>query len=264
MGALSTSATVSSPSCAEGCVAALSASATRRREHALVAHPRRRAESAQTAARRRRLSCHRTRMQHRPISRAQRAQRRRRRQQHARLRSRRPPRDSRPATTAAPGPARSDRLSVALLQHRAIGQLLHAASAADAAASCRRSSRSRCSTASISRARRSGDAIALLPRRAKPVGVVAAAEEARAMAGRERGGLVEKEQLGPAAAAHHLAPPAPEFADAGEPRRARPAPRQQVLVAGSWMMPRLPVNIPRCGVAMMSPVGVTRFCSGIW
>jgi catalase len=29
------------------------------------------------------------------------------------------------------------------------------------------------------------------------------------------------------------------------------------------MMPRLPVNNPRCGVAMMSPDGVTRFCSGI-
>src|SRR5216683_2359213 len=29
------------------------------------------------------------------------------------------------------------------------------------------------------------------------------------------------------------------------------------------MMPRLPVNRPRWGVAMMSPVGVTRFCSGI-
>src|SRR6266567_6728829 len=29
------------------------------------------------------------------------------------------------------------------------------------------------------------------------------------------------------------------------------------------MMPRLPVNRPRCGVATMSPVGVTRFCSGI-
>src|SRR5258705_8109506 len=29
------------------------------------------------------------------------------------------------------------------------------------------------------------------------------------------------------------------------------------------MMPRLPVNRPRCGVAMMSPAGVTRFCSGI-
>ena len=36
-----------------------------------------------------------------------------------------------------------------------------------------------------------------------------------------------------------------------------------VLVAGSWMMPRLPVNRPRCGVAMMSPVGVTRFCRGM-
>src|SRR4029079_16405544 len=30
-----------------------------------------------------------------------------------------------------------------------------------------------------------------------------------------------------------------------------------------WMMPRLPVNRPRCGSAMMSPEGVTRFCSGI-
>src|ERR1700694_5315245 len=29
------------------------------------------------------------------------------------------------------------------------------------------------------------------------------------------------------------------------------------------MMPRLPVNMPRCGVAMMSPCGVTRFCSGM-
>src|SRR5216684_7581243 len=29
------------------------------------------------------------------------------------------------------------------------------------------------------------------------------------------------------------------------------------------MMPRLPVNNPRCEVAMMSPVGVTRFCSGM-
>src|SRR6185437_15207693 len=37
-----------------------------------------------------------------------------------------------------------------------------------------------------------------------------------------------------------------------------------VLVAGSWMMPRLPVNRPRCGVAMISPVGMTRFCRGMW
>ena len=77
-----------------------------------------------------------------------------------------------------------------------------------------------------------GGAIALLPRRAKPVGVVAAAEEARAMTGRERGGFIEKEQLGPAPAAHHLAPPSPEFADAGQPRRARPALFQQGLGGG--------------------------------
>src|ERR1700722_11255415 len=32
------------------------------------------------------------------------------------------------------------------------------------------------------------------------------------------------------------------------------------LVAGSWIMPRFPVNIPRCGIATISPKGVTRFC----
>src|SRR6185503_9035788 len=71
------------------------------------------------------------------------------------------------------------------------------------------------------------NAIALLPRGAKAVGVVAAAEETRAVAGCERGGLVEKEQFAPAAAAHHLAPRVPELADAGDPRRARPALFQQ-------------------------------------
>jgi len=70
------------------------------------------------------------------------------------------------------------------------------------------------------------DAVALFPCRAKPVGVVAAAEEARTMARRKRGRLVEKEQLGPAAATHYLAPATSEFADASEPRLARPAPRQ--------------------------------------
>src|SRR2546430_13552466 len=70
------------------------------------------------------------------------------------------------------------------------------------------------------------DAVALLPRCAKPVGVLAAAEEARAMSRRECSCLVEEEQLGPAAAAHHLAPAAFEFADASEPGLARPAPRQ--------------------------------------
>src|SRR5713226_278026 len=71
------------------------------------------------------------------------------------------------------------------------------------------------------------DAIAHLPRSTKPVGVVAAAEEARAMPRGERGGLVEKEQLGPAAAGHHLAPPSLEFTEASEPSLTGPAPCQQ-------------------------------------
>src|SRR6185312_180874 len=50
-----------------------------------------------------------------------------------------------------------------------------------------------------------------------------AAEEAGAMAGGEGGGFIEEEQFGPAARCHHLAPPSPEFADAGNPGRARPA-----------------------------------------
>ena len=79
----------------------------------------------------------------------------------------------------------------------------------------------------MSSARTFRNAIALLPCRAKPVRIVTAAEEARAMASRKRGGLVEKEQLGPAPRAHHLTPPAPEFADASEPGAARPAPLQQ-------------------------------------
>jgi hypothetical protein len=32
-----------------------------------------------------------------------------------------------------------------------------------------------------------------------------------------------------------------------------------VFVAGSWMMPRLPVNMPVWGMATISPKGVTRF-----
>ena len=136
------------------------------------------------------------------------------------------------------------------------------ASAADAAASCRgRAARDAAPRPSL--AREHVPRHCPLPTPRETVGIVAAAEEARAVPGRERGRLVEKEQLGPAARRHHLAPPAPEFADAGDPRRARPALFQQRLGAGSWMMPRLPVNRPRCGVAMMSPVGVTRFCSGM-
>jgi hypothetical protein len=103
------------------------------------------------------------------------------------------------------------------------------------------------------------NAIALLPGRTKPVGIIAAAKETGTMAGRKRGRLVEKEKLGPA-------PPAitsrrqplnsqTQVIHAGLDQRFF----NKVFVAGSWMMPRLPVNMPRCGVAMMSPVGVTRF-----
>ena len=35
--------------------------------------------------------------------------------------------------------------------------------------------------------------------------------------------------------------------------------RSNDLVAGSWIMPRLPVNLPRCEIATISPKGVTRF-----
>src|SRR5438876_2801037 len=72
------------------------------------------------------------------------------------------------------------------------------------------------------------DALAPPPPCAKPVGVDPAAEEARATSRRQCSCLVEEEQLGPAAAAHHLAPAASEFADASEPCPARPAPRQRL------------------------------------
>src|SRR4051794_13863725 len=77
-----------------------------------------------------------------------------------------------------------------------------------------------------------GDSIPLLPAAAKAVGVVAATEEAWAMAGGEGGGLIEKEQFGPAPSRHHLAPPAAEFADAGDPGRRRPAFFQKSLGGG--------------------------------
>src|ERR1700730_2626301 len=71
------------------------------------------------------------------------------------------------------------------------------------------------------------DAIARFPGGAKPVGVVAAAEEARPMPGCQRRRLIEKEQFGPAAAAHHFAPPTPELTDANKPCLACPALVQQ-------------------------------------
>jgi hypothetical protein len=82
--------------------------------------------------------------------------------------------------------------------------------------------------------RRAGvcDAVAPLPRRAKTIGVVAAAIEARAMPRSERRRLVQKKQFGPASRAHHVAAAAAEFADAGDPRLAAPAPVQQRFRGG--------------------------------
>src|SRR5215475_2597432 len=55
------------------------------------------------------------------------------------------------------------------------------------------------------RCENAADAIALLPAAAKTVGVFAAAVEARPMAGREGGRLIQEEQFCPASSAHHLA-----------------------------------------------------------
>ena len=70
-------------------------------------------------------------------------------------------------------------------------------------------------------------AIALLPRRAKATRVLAPAEEAGTVARGERGGLVEKEQFGPAPLRHHVAAAAAELQDAGQPHRRRPALSQE-------------------------------------
>src|SRR3981189_2200401 len=73
-----------------------------------------------------------------------------------------------------------------------------------------------------------GDAIALLPGCAKRLRVGATTIETWPMAGRERGRFGETKQVGPAAPAHRLAAAAAEFANAGDPGLARPAPRQRL------------------------------------
>src|SRR5215813_11976601 len=78
----------------------------------------------------------------------------------------------------------------------------------------------------LGRARRWAS-VSLRPSRTKSVRLLAPAVEARPMAGRERRGFVEEEELGPAAPRHDLAPDASELADAGDPGLRRPAPAQQ-------------------------------------
>src|SRR5215467_1485235 len=97
------------------------------------------------------------------------------------------------------------------------------------------------------------------PRIPKPLGSLASAEKARAMARRQSDGLIEEEQLGPASAAM-TARRRPLYSQL-QTSQVLVAQRlfSSVFVAGSWMMPRLPVNMPRWDMATISPKGVTRF-----
>src|SRR5262249_51399103 len=76
------------------------------------------------------------------------------------------------------------------------------------------------------------DAVALLPATAKPLGVITAAEETWTMPGGKGGRFIQKEKLGPASPAHHLAPPPLELADADQPGRAGPTPPEKGLGGG--------------------------------
>ena len=126
---------------------------------------------------------------------------------------------------------RDQKTVLALLHHRAIGQLLQ-----------RHRQRVQAFLAVIEPfAMQHGvhlfgadtaDAVALLPRGAEALGVVAAAIEARTMAGCERGRFIEEEQLGPASLAHHLAPASAELAEAGDPGWSGPALSQERLARG--------------------------------
>src|SRR5580698_5832260 len=76
-------------------------------------------------------------------------------------------------------------------------------------------------------------AIALLPGGTKAIGILAPAVETRPMPRGKGGGLIEKEQLGPALPLHHLAPAATEFQNASEPGVGRPALPEQRLRGGA-------------------------------
>jgi hypothetical protein len=62
----------------------------------------------------------------------------------------------------------------------------------------------------------------------------AAAEEARPVTGGKRHSFIEKEKLGPAAAAHQLPATPLVVEDANEPRLGRPAPAKQHF--GCWVV----------------------------
>jgi hypothetical protein len=79
----------------------------------------------------------------------------------------------------------------------------------------------------------------------------------------ERDRLVEKEKLGPAPAAHHVPLPPLVVEDANQPRFGRPAFPEQRLGRQVRDDAAIAGEKPRCGIAMTSPNGVTRFCKGL-
>ena len=200
----------------------------------------------------------RTRMQHRPISRPQRAQRRRRRQQHRiaecglclLIASHRP----------LQRPALHDQETLlAHLHHRAVGQLLHrhrqrmqpllAALQPLAMKHGVDLARAECFSHHCPLPTAARNRLAS-SRRQKKQGRWPAAN---AVASSRKNSSVQLRP--PITLRRHPRNSQTQVIQAGLDQRFF----SKVLVAGSWMMPRLPVNRPRCAVAMMSPVGVTRF-----
>ena len=190
---------------------------------------------------------HRTRMQHRPISRA--SARRSRAASAAWHRPRSVPRFTIAGRRPQQRPALRDQKTLRpRLHHRAIRQLLQRHRQSDAAASCHASSRSRCSTASISGASS--------PLRHCPP------PTPRENGWRRRGGSRSTADVRPRTRWPRRERTIRSSFGRPSPRGARPRNSQtqvshagcdqrflsSVLVAGSWMMPRLPVNSPRCGV----------------
>jgi len=96
------------------------------------------------------------------------------------------------------------------------------------------------------------------PSRAKQFRRFTPSKKARAVTRQKGHGLVEEEKLGPAPAmTERRRPLCSQLHTSHDFVVHRLVSR--VFVTGSWMMPRLPVNMPRCEMATISPKGVTRF-----
>jgi hypothetical protein len=100
------------------------------------------------------------------------------------------------------------------------------------------------------------------PDRAEPLVVLAPAQRARAMPGREGGGFVEEEELRELARLKQRpAFPASELEPAGDPALSVVAPPDTARLV--VQAAAIAVDEPTRGSAINSPSGVARFCSGI-